>query len=359
MAKREFMQLAHKYDAAKHGIGGWYMSEKLDGQRAFWDGGITRGMLKSDVPWANCAKDSRYLVAPKATGLWSRYGNVIHAPDSFLSYLPNFPLDGELYVEGDRQRLRTIISRLEPNELDWEDVTYWVFDSPPLPEDGVIKTTNFKKEITGCAEFVEPYGPRPKKCFHDTLRMLVQELECSARVQLLPQTRLPMSTSDAEAIALEYLNTVTDRGGEGAMLREAYSFWKPERTHSLVKMKKLDDMEGTVIGYTTGRKTDLGSKLLGKMGALVLELPNGKRLELSGFTDAERTLGIVKSAHFEDGRPDQDARDWATENPEAELPEWAECMLFPRGSKVTFRYRGLTNDGIPNEARYWRKYDAV
>ena len=31
--KKEFVQLAKVFDAKKHGIGGWFASEKLDGQR--------------------------------------------------------------------------------------------------------------------------------------------------------------------------------------------------------------------------------------------------------------------------------------------------------------------------------------
>ena len=31
MAKRFFLQKAHAFDPKKHGIGGWWYSEKLDG----------------------------------------------------------------------------------------------------------------------------------------------------------------------------------------------------------------------------------------------------------------------------------------------------------------------------------------
>ena len=41
---REFVQLAQVYDPKKHGIAGWFVSEKLDGMRCLWDGGITRGL---------------------------------------------------------------------------------------------------------------------------------------------------------------------------------------------------------------------------------------------------------------------------------------------------------------------------
>jgi len=70
MPNREFLMLAQVYDPKKHAIGGWRVSEKKDGERCWWDGGITRGIPKSRVPWANTKKDARYRTAPIATGLW-------------------------------------------------------------------------------------------------------------------------------------------------------------------------------------------------------------------------------------------------------------------------------------------------
>ncbi len=37
MATREFLQLAHTFDPAKHKVAGWMLSEKLDGTPCFWD----------------------------------------------------------------------------------------------------------------------------------------------------------------------------------------------------------------------------------------------------------------------------------------------------------------------------------
>ncbi len=48
----------------------WWMSEKLDGVRAYWDG--------------------RQFI--------SRQGNIYHAPDFFTAGLPDAPLDGELWL---------------------------------------------------------------------------------------------------------------------------------------------------------------------------------------------------------------------------------------------------------------------
>ena len=51
--RREFLQLADRYDPRKHDVAGWFVSEKLDGTRCFWDGGLTRGLPTEQVPWAS------------------------------------------------------------------------------------------------------------------------------------------------------------------------------------------------------------------------------------------------------------------------------------------------------------------
>ena len=39
------------------------------------------------------------------------------------------------------------------------------------------------------------------------------------------------------------------------------------------------------------------------------------------------------------------------------MPDWFQGRHFKRGQTVTFKYRELTSDGIPKEARYWRRRD--
>ena len=82
--RREFLQLANKFKVGKHNPAGMWVSEKLDGARVFWDGGITRGMATTSVPWANIwdpkkPGELKKKIKPFATGLWSRYGNPIIA----------------------------------------------------------------------------------------------------------------------------------------------------------------------------------------------------------------------------------------------------------------------------------------
>src|SRR5262245_61120536 len=62
--------LAESWDTATD-LSGWWMSEKLDGVRAYWDG-------------------KQFL---------SRQGNLYHAPAWFTAGLPEVPLDGELWID--------------------------------------------------------------------------------------------------------------------------------------------------------------------------------------------------------------------------------------------------------------------
>lgn len=365
MAKREFLQLAHTFDPKKHGVAGWFLSEKLDGMRCLWDGGISRGRLASDVGWANVEKDARYKTPPVATGLWSRYGKVIHAPDFFLDSLPPAILDGELYLgRGEFQKLVSTIKKINPDPSDWGAVQYMVFDCPRADEvfaDGTINNTNFRKTFKGLFENDYIRGdaqivlqPAPRLGFASRLKWmngLVRQFETEGTWGIHGQVQLPFKTSDANTRVEETLAGIVEAGGEGVILKSPSNLWVPERSHQILKHKAMHDAEGTVVGYTWGRETDKGSKLLGLMGALVIEQDNGKLLELSGFTDEEREMTWVQDGKL----PEGSAREHGSLHPAEVVISEIENPSFPRGSRVTYRYRELTVDGVAKEARYWRK----
>ncbi len=77
---------------------GWWMSEKLDGVRAIWDGVNFR----------------------------SRGGNIFHAPAWFKAGLPALPLDGELFVG--RGKFNDAVSIVRSMTADWTPIKYLVFD---------------------------------------------------------------------------------------------------------------------------------------------------------------------------------------------------------------------------------------
>jgi len=359
MGKQHFTMLAHPYKLLKHGIAGWFASEKLDGQRCLWIPG-TRGLWKDEVPFANTTKDGRYVDRQKCSGLWSRYGNVIHAPDEWLDDLPMVFLDGELWLRrgrGGRQELSKIIKKLLPDESDWSLVQFRCFDIPAMEVllgSRYIKLTNFEKRLVGCVEWWEQlgvtlsYASKTTTPFESKVVLLQRHLKESSVATAQTQVRLSFSTGLAREEVESMVERISELDGEGLIIRAPNSLWIPERCHSLVKVKKLHDDEATVTGYTTGRETTLGSKLLGMMGALVVDF-YGHRLELSGFTDAERELDGERADALT-------AFTWACGNPGEDVPDWISAVHFPRGSKITLQYRDLTSAGLPNEARYWRKY---
>jgi DNA ligase-1 len=373
MAKREFLQLAHDY-TPKHMVSGHWWSEKIDGHRGFWDGGMTRGFEKSVVPWANTAKDKRYKEAQISTGLWSRYGNVIHAPSWFLNELPKVLLDAEfsngLRGPGNRQLISSTVKKIYPVDSEWEDITMMCFDMPPFDTvfaNGTIDNIHYKKQ------FFDIYG----WCMRNTMRshtydmllkatatyryaydVLGRVLENCSVADRLEQHQLSFATPIADAEIEGAISEISRLKGEGLMIRNPDKYYECERSYNILKVKRWKDAEAVVVGYTTGRETDKGSKLLGLMGALIVEW-NGNIFELSGFKERERQL-----THEQYAQPEcaesigfKIAREWAEKNPGVECPSWVTSLLFPRGSEVTFKYQGLTRDGIPNPASYWRKGD--
>lgn len=346
MAKREFLMLAHTLNTEKHSVAGCYMSEKLDGCRAFWDGGISRGLPSKEVPFANTEKDYRLKDEVIATGLWSRYGKVIHAPDHWLDELPPVPLDGELFMgHGTFQRLMSCVKRFTPGD-EWDEVSYMCFDMPPFEAvfaDGKINNTNMKKELVGVDRWAQKrLAIMPVSPFRSVVHRLQKILLKNPVAFAHEQTILPYNQEQAFKMIGERCDDVVSRGGEGVMIRRPESFWVPSRSWDLLKHKPFMDAEGVVTGYQFGRETDKGSKLLGLMGSLQVEF-NGHKFLLSGFTDEERILTSKEAVIY------------AESNPGEMAPDWIEAKHFPRGSSVTFRYRDLTVDGIPKEARYWRK----
>ena len=93
--------LAHSFNPTKTNPTGYWMSEKLDGVRAVWDG-------------------------EKFT---SRSGKLFHAPDWFIDSMPKgVVLDGELF-EGRKNFQKTIGTvRSHKDKKSWAGVKFMIFD---------------------------------------------------------------------------------------------------------------------------------------------------------------------------------------------------------------------------------------
>lgn len=348
MKHREFLMQAHTY--SKQDVGGFFISEKLDGARCFWDGGVSRGLPTKSIPWANIhdPKTGRLKskIKPESTGLWSRYGNPIMAPDWWLNQLPCIPLDGELWAgRGNFQTCMSICKKDSPSSSEWAELDYAIIGSPPFAAifmDGTINNANFKLDIK--YETVSTWlDTLPRGRVHDyrylpagitfdrELINLQKAVPSEGRIYLLQQKKLPLVGS-AEAVERE-LERILKLGGEGIVLRDPQSTWLPKRLHTVLKYKPYKDAEGTLIGFTAGR-----GKYTGMIGALILDY-KGKRLELSGITDDEREFHKSPSAESIPGK---------------DMPKGTKASRFTVGESITFKYRELSDDGTPKEARYFR-----
>lgn len=193
--------LAETWDGALDPAG-WWMSEKLDGVRAYWDG----------------------------TRLLSRLGNTFHAPDFFLAGLPSHPLDGELFLARKSFQKTIAIVRRQDKSDHWKQVRFLVFDAP-------AHGGPFEKRLDLLRKFpARPYaGPHE----HVLCRGIAHLKEELARVEAL--------------------------GGEGLMLRQPKSEYMAGRSSTLLKVKSFKDDEAVVIGHQPGtgkHKGRLGALLV-------------------------------------------------------------------------------------------------
>ena len=233
----------------------YLVSEKLDGVRAVWDGQTLR----------------------------FRSGNQIHAPRWFLDGLPKQPLDGELWLgRGNFERLSGIVRRDVPDDADWRQVRYMIFELP-----GAVGS--FRERAEQISQVV-----------HQIHVPWVQEIQ-------------QFSVVDRNSLQKQ-LKDIVKQGGEGLVLHRADAPYETGRGDILLKMKPFDDAEAVVVGYQTGK-----GKHLGKLGALRVRTPEGREFSLgTGFTDEQR------------------------KKPPA------------MGETVTYRYRDVTNSGLPRFASFLR-----
>jgi DNA ligase 1 len=183
--------LAHSWDNAAD-LAGWWMSEKLDGVRAYWDG-------------------KQFL---------SRQGNLFHAPDWFVEGMPDVPLDGELWIDRKKfQRTVSIVRRQDKTDL-WQEVRYLVFDAPAHPG-------AFEERVQFIQQLLPTRSPPYVSAHpHETCRNLEHLREELKRVEGL--------------------------GGEGLMLREPKSKYEAGRSMTLLKVKSFLDAEAEVVGHEPG-----------------------------------------------------------------------------------------------------------
>jgi DNA ligase-1 len=215
--------LAERWDGVQDPTG-WWMSEKLDGVRAYWNG----------------------------QGFVSRLGNAYLAPDWFVLGLPEIPLDGELWA-GRRQFQRAVsIVRRQDRSDDWKEITFVVFDAPAVEA---------------------PFEGRLEAC----------RAALGSRRPLYARLHEHQLCGGIEALRKE-LARIEALGGEGLMLRKPASRYVAGRSTTLLKVKTFRDAEARVIEHLPGEgrhRGRLGALLVERPGGTRFSVG-------TGFSDAER-----------------------------------------------------------------------
>lgn len=370
MKRREFLLLADTLNPEKHDPVGMLMSEKLDGNRVWWDGGVSRGVPTVDVPWASIyEKDGKTLknkIKPVATGLWTRYGNPVAAPEEFLDALPQGePFDGELYAGHGKFQYVQSASRCDVADPEkWEGLAFHAFGCPAygqVLQDGHINLSGnvvYNRVInqTECLEWVagrlgipvQALYDQPVLPFHEELDKIEEIAIHNNNPLFVP---VPHTVCVSMAQVLDLAKQVSDAGGEGMMLRDESSVWEPKRKTFLLKVKPRHTSEATIIGFVSGRKGKTG-QLLGKLGCLVVRWEG----------DEHTTFGMTSPVEFELGtgltHADREllpgAEKIASALPGQLMDGLAETAIFKLGDVVEFSYRELSDDGIPKEGSYLR-----
>ncbi|CAF4811454.1 unnamed protein product [Rotaria sp. Silwood1] len=229
---------------------GWWMSEKLDGVRAYWNG----------------------------KNFYSRQGNLFHVPDFFKAALPKVPLDGEIWCgRGLFQKCVSIVKK-QANKVvpdDYKLLTYLIFDAP-----------SHGGKYEDRVKWLQANIPQDDdKCF----ATVVGIKKCEGLAQLK-----------------QFLADVNKTGGEGIMLRKPGSLYEHKRSTTLLKVKTFYDEEALIIGHKPSKS------LVGMVGALECELPNGKRFDVGSGLNMDQRRKPPK-----------------------------------KGSVITFKFQELSNSGSP------------
>ena len=204
---------------------GYLVSEKLDGVRALWDGAVLR----------------------------FRSGRAVAVPTWFTAKLPRTPLDGELWLgRGQFDKLSGMVRKAQPVDDEWRQIKYMVFELPQ-------GEGNFEQRAAQL--------------------LLIANRSPGQQLRAIEQFKL------ANPAALQAkLNAVTANGGEGLMLHLASAPVTTGRSDVLLKLKRQQDAEATVIGHVPGK-----GKYKGQLGALEVQTTSGLRFKLgTGLSDDQR-----------------------------------------------------------------------
>lgn len=209
------LQKPKVYNKEQDNIKGWYMSEKLDGIRAYWNG----------------------------AELLSKNGNKIYAPAWFIKDFPNFKLDGELWTQrADFENIQNIVLDKTPSEK-WKSITYNIFEVP-------YEKGDFDERLNKIKQW--------QKANKNKYIKIIPQIICKNKKHLN-----------------KYLNELIKLKAEGVILKNPNIPYFEGRNKNILKIKKFFDMEGLVIGINKHKDGRFKSVKLKLENGVVFNLGGG------------------------------------------------------------------------------------
>ena len=222
---------------------GWFLSEKIDGWQAIWDG--------------------------KGTMYTKSFKKMYNLPDSWLQLLPPIPLIGEIRIDNLPATSVASLASLKDQNLDlWKNTHFHIFD--------------FGSKYHSKAPFKDRY---------QLLEKLVNVI--CLKIPDCPIVLIKQIKIKSKEHIIHLYKKILDSKGEGVIITEPNSTYveKSTRVSNRVKLKGRNDMEGLVIGYNL-KPTDPS-----RMSSLEVELlnekknPTGIQFKLGiGFTNRDRHM---------------------------------------------------------------------
>lgn len=174
-------------------ISHYWISEKLDGVRARWNGKV----------------------------LISRGGLVFKTPPWFTAGFPKQAMDGELWLARQQYQQTVAIVRKQSAHAGWRQIKFMIFD---LPDHAGIFSERVKAMYKIKDRIKSPY------------------------LGIIPQSR-----AASNEMLMQKFYEVIEKGGEGLMLHHEQGLYQTGRSNDLLKLKPYADAEAIVVGYKPGK----------------------------------------------------------------------------------------------------------
>lgn len=321
---------------------GYVVSEKLDGVRALWDG----------------------------INLKSRSGKAFSPPKCWVENLPDFALDGELFIaRGKFEEVLSVVSKgdsqcEECKCEEWSKVGYFIFDVPQANQKSSAESSEKSYTLLERLALLESWLENRANKTNKISQAKTTQAKNSADLERTKASKnpilhiIPQESVPSQEALQKKLKEVEKLGGEGLVIRKNSAPYERFRTTNAMKLKSYSDTECVVVAHNQGK-----GKFSHALGSLTCEsLP----------LDSATTKSAKNTKNVDSTQPKKikDSTD-STQPAPLTFPTHSRKIRFkigsgfsdkdraappPIGTTITYKYYGLTKNGLPRFPVFLRIY---